>query len=108
MCAIFKIAEYLLENGVIVPPCNTGDMIYMPWEYKEQIGVACLKVLAFHKTINNDWEIRTHFETDDEGFAEKYNCGVFHFTDIGKTVFLSLKEAHEEGRKRFTERNKQK
>ena len=24
-----QIADFLLENGVIVPPCKVGDMVYM-------------------------------------------------------------------------------
>ena len=27
-CFIFQEADYLLENGVIVPPCKVGDTVY--------------------------------------------------------------------------------
>lgn len=29
VCNNYRIADYLLKNGVIVPPCNVGDTVYV-------------------------------------------------------------------------------
>ena len=87
------IADHLLANGVIVPPCKVGDTVYMPWKWKDTRGVACLKVTAMNNLLGFGWSVGTDFDTDDEGYADKYNCGRFKFNDFGKTVFLTEEEA---------------
>ena len=96
-----EIADRLLAEGVIVPPCKVGDMVYMPWEYNGQQGIACLKITSLANILDWGWDYGTNFITDDEGYAEKYNCGRFRFEDFGKTVFLTREEAE----KALTERS---
>ncbi len=71
------IADYLIENGVILPPCKVGDKVYV---------------------------IGSRYRC---GREEKWiNTGKFRLSDIdqiGKTVFLTKKEAQ----KALDERNKQ-
>lgn len=90
---IEKQADHLLANGVIVPPCKVGDMVYMPWQYNEVQSIACLKVTIISNILGFGWSVGTDFDTDDEGYAEKYKCGRFEFADFGKTVFLTREEA---------------
>lgn len=82
------VADYLLANGVIVPPCNVGDTVYYPWTYDGQSGVAINKVDSInvyckHLTIvivddwRSDMPMPICFDTDD----------------FGKTVFLTREEA---------------
>ena len=80
------IADYLLENGVVVPPCKVGDKVY---HIKEKtIFVMPVK-----------W-----FETNNYGWCA---CCVyppmatftFKFEDFGKTVFLTREEAERALRK---------
>ncbi len=92
-CIEVMVADYLLANGVIVPPCKVGDTVFMPWEWKGQKGVACLKVTAMRNILGFGWGLGTDFDTDDEGYADKYNCGNFKFDDVGKTVFITREEA---------------
>ena len=87
-----KIADHLLANGVIVPPCKVGDTIYLPWEWKDTSGVAILTVERMSIT-EAGCSIRTDLWSDDEDYWLAYNCGVFRFDDIGKTVFLAREEA---------------
>ena len=89
--AYAQLADHLISNGVIVPPCKIGDTVYMPWEWNGQKGVACLKVnfMGFITT----WECGTDFESDDIGYIKKYHGGYFNFNDFGKTVFLTREEA---------------
>ena len=88
-----EIADHLLANGVIVLPCKVGQTVYMPWEWNDAKGIACLKVTTMSNILGFDWSCGTDFDTDDEGYADKYNCGRFKFDDIGKTVFLTKEEA---------------
>lgn len=91
-CKLKRKADYLLENGVIVPPCEVGDTVYMPWEWNGTNGVAILTVT--HIIINGLHSyIKAPFYSDDEEYSCKYDYGRFDFNDIGKTVFLTREEA---------------
>lgn len=87
-----QIADYLIEHGVIVPPCKAGDTIYLPWEWKDTSGVAILTVerVSITEAVCSIW---TDLRSDDEDYWFVYDCGVFKFDDIGKTVFLTREEA---------------
>ena len=83
------LADYLLANGVIVPPCRVGDACFYLRPYKGgKIVVEGVVDDATH-TMNGGWmitvkAIKSHFR----GW-------------LGDTVFLSRKEAEKalEGRK---------
>ena len=85
-------ADYLLANGVIVPPCKVGDKIYMPWEFDGINGIARLTVLFIKSDVNGTY-IKTDLDSDAVDYLEKYNFGVFESADIVKTVFLTREEA---------------
>ena len=89
------LADYLLANGVIVPPCKVGDMMYYPWIYDGQCGIAFSKVESIKIYVNGlpiavveDWKsdmpLPICFNTDD----------------FGKTVFLTKEEAEEKLKER--------
>ena len=69
-------ADYLLDNGVIVPPCKVGDILYY---------------IPFGSTITK-WEIRSIEIIQDDIV---FHCGRIFFLkhDIGKTVFLTREAA---------------
>ena len=80
------IADYLIENGVIVPPCKVGDTVYVLgdeyfWE-AEVVGWSYF--VDKHTVLQNTLyymlkgEERIHY---------------FEVDDIGKTVFFSKAEA---------------
>ena len=77
-----KLADYLLKNGVIVPPCKVGDIVYTinrrhPKKWKVHfIG------------YNSQGEFKMHIAT--EKFTEMLE--VWDYA-IGKTVFLTREEA---------------
>ena len=81
-CRIGELADHLIANGVIVPPCKMGDKLYRiftmesdaipPWvgsdpETVKRIGVATQNILG--------------------------NWNVFPMEYFGKTVFLTREEA---------------
>ena len=80
-----SVADYLIANGVIVPPCKVGDMVYTVSRYYGGIwkiyecrvdGFTVYKRNVF-MSISND---------------EHYCFGV-NICEIGKTVFLTKEEA---------------
>ena len=86
-------AEYLLEHGVIVPPCKVGDRVYRPSD--------CLGVVQFVIISFNIYESEMFFTDDSEN--------IIYLSDIGKTVFLTREEAEralKEREKEWTEQKK--
>ena len=89
-----NIADYLLQNGVIVPPCKVGDVVYMFNTNKS----------AIQKMIMDKVDIRCHCVKDDEFSCcmpictdTDHNICEYRFkndfSEFGKTVFLSREEA---------------
>ena len=87
------VADHLLANGVIVPPCKVGDTVYMPWEWNGTSGVAILTINRIVVDFTHRPYVNTNFFSDDEEYWLAYNCGRFDFNDFGKTVFLTKKLA---------------
>ena len=82
------LADYLLANGVIVPPCKVGQSFWHIEEYAHQLlpdRYPTAKVVCKSKV--------------EKIFIEKYGNSFgdtrksFSFHDIGKTVFLAKEEA---------------
>lgn len=71
------IADYLIANGVIVPPCKVGDKVYRPSKY--------LGVVQFVITSFNMYQSEMFFTDDSDN--------IIYLPDIGKTVFLTREEA---------------
>lgn len=81
------IADHLLSNGVIVPPCKVRDKVYVIRQNKvKQCDVVFIGLSADERC--------SHFN-----FVEYYADGTFYksysmvFDVIGKTVFLTKEEA---------------
>ena len=75
-------ADYLIEHGVIVPPCKVGDVLYeivdVPHTaYKPFVSAFPLKVEPYQIIYRN--------------ILGKYAC--IPFEKFGKTVFLTKEEA---------------
>ena len=76
------IADYLLENGVIVMPCTYGDKIYCDGKY---FASHCAgEIMEF--TVN---DIETKVSSMFRGEPDVQ----FDFDAFGKTVFLSREQA---------------
>ncbi len=76
-----KIADFLLANGVILPPCNVGDTIYFDtFKRGEEIGIQSHKVASINVTVETERTFGSiGAEIPDWAF--------------GKTVFLTHEEA---------------
>ena len=93
-----KLADYLLEHGVIVLPCKVGDKLFILYDddYGEyECSEFCIGVLQ---------ELRVFAKCGISGYKNiqecpEYYCGQpfcstsFTRKDFGKTVFLTREEA---------------
>lgn len=91
-CVNYNIADYLLANGVIVPPCKVGQTVYVlttdsPTGIEEtkisQVIVRC------KGNCKMQYSILAPCIYDDWGKAKWSFCD----NDFGKTVFLTREEA---------------
>lgn len=74
----YIFADYLLNNGVIVPPVKVGDTVYRPCKY---LGyVVPFVIISFEATQSE------MFYTDDSD-------NIIYIGEIGETVFLTKEEA---------------
>ena len=89
----FELADYLLANGVIVPPCKVGDTVYA---FSDTMGTV-LEYFVENLTI-------AYLEENQNCYTYEANCVKecvlldsidFDFDDIGKTVFLTREEAEQ-------------
>ena len=78
---IEQLADYLLANGVIVPPCKVGDTVYYPSASSDRI---------FEKKVD---EILMSEIENDKGFYIHIAGCYIPFENIGKTIFLTKEEA---------------
>lgn len=86
-----SIANYLIENDVIVPPCKVGDIVYVPIITDDKHEFIIWKVKLTCVDVCNN-------EKGSCDFCVGIICGgnsgySFKFEDIGKTVFLTREEA---------------
>jgi len=79
-CAEY-LADYLLANGVIVPPCKVGDKVYT-------VGVFSGQIISS--------EVVSIISTKNDCFLHLENETVVCVSQqLGKTVFLTKEEAEE-------------
>ena len=89
-CYEERTADYLLENGVIVPPVKVGDIVYTN---RSMSG-------WYMKLKDRPYEARVVFigingkdNFMNVVFLKNDNMLSFKFSEIGKTVFLTREEA---------------
>ena len=79
------LADYLIENGAIIPPCKVGDTVYDISEFVN--GCSYPEIYEYkcdYITIFKDKDGETVFEIDAINFR---------LNDFGKTVFLTREDA---------------
>ena len=77
-----RLADYLLEHGVIVLPCKVGDIVYVPYKDSQTIEEKRVKSM-YHKinALENSMK-----------FICRHNYE-FLDTDINRKVFITREEA---------------
>ena len=79
------IADYLLSNGVIVPPCKVGDKIYM---------LVTRHTVCFEYPNGKMQRVENQHTFIKQTYLTKLNFFKV-LDDFGKTVFLTKEEAEE-------------
>ena len=94
-----RTVDYLLANGVIVPPCKVGDTLWVVWSLtkssKKYVYPVRVYALRYDDKKNN-MRVCTNGEFKIEsydGYYTHYYRGTFPQENIGKTVFLTKEEA---------------
>lgn len=86
-CKADRIADYLLENCVIVPPCKVGDKVWLiksiNWQHTE-FEIKDGKVSMIQQKANKSWKFR---------ITENHSVQDFTVDKLGKTVFLTREKA---------------
>ena len=78
------LADYLLENGVIVPPVQVGATVYCTDSYRHLIKP--LEIIGFE--VDYTKRICKYYCSGGD-----YTPAWFNPAEIGKTVFLTREEA---------------
>lgn len=95
---IGECADFLLENGVIVPPCKVGDELYCVYSPPRPANPA-----DKGKWYMDKFEV-ARFHYGVKGLSiEMYGYGTVNANEIGKTVFIG-DNAKEEAEKALAER----
>lgn len=82
---ISDIADYLLENGVIVLPCSVNDILYIADEKANIIRTEKVRTFFIgHPAYKENMPYLEMIRTD---------CHDIPIDDFGKTVFLTKEEA---------------
>lgn len=85
------IADHLLENGVIVPPCKVGDTVYIvenPYTYLPLKKVVDGEVVSIHRHEHGLY-LRVLFDTKKINGCRDYNLDWC----LDKSVFLTKEKA---------------
>jgi hypothetical protein len=93
--AIADNADYLLANGVIVPPCKVGDMVYYIINNNiQEVKVSEIKIYGNNYVVANAKCLDELEMCDCTCDCSKKTCNVwFDFKSLGKTVVLTKEEA---------------
>ena len=87
--SIQAIADYLIANGVVVPPCKVGDRVYMVVNDKRVKKPYECNVVGFWYTNHEDC-CALHLARYVNGKLD--SSFSVRFTDIGKIVFLTRED----------------
>ena len=93
-----SIADYLLANGVIIPPCKVGDDVWViDREDGEAVGVSCVLFLAKSKGCIiataqiNDYDLDEIIEYHINETQDEYDTNLMVYSD--DDCFLTREEA---------------
>ena len=86
---IDELADYLLANGVIVPPCKVEQTVWLikslNWQRTEW-GIKEGKISMIQQKADKSWKFRV---------TENHSVKDYTVDSIGKTVFLTKEEAEQ-------------
>lgn len=86
----YYLADHLLANGVILPPCKVGDTLYYCIDLGDIVHGQVLEI----KVLSMEMQEKMRFYAKTVKHY-RYNYTRFDSTDIGKTVFFTREEAEQ-------------
>lgn len=86
-------ANYLLANGVVVPPCKVGQTIYYHFQFSNKSVLPFTRKAKVTKIFCNTSKMQFKVEVELIDTKEKGIMKFFDFDDFGKTVFPTREEA---------------
>ena len=91
------LADKLLQNGAIVPPCKVGDMVYYIINNNiQEVKVSEIKIYGNNYVAANAKCLDECEMCDCACDCSKKTCSVWvDYKSLGKTVFLTKEEAEE-------------
>lgn len=92
VCGSERLADYLIEHGVIVPPCKVGDTVYIINRANNPQEMI-FDLIDLRCTCVNDTDCMCGSLCNDIGHNVCQYRFKNDFSDIGKTVFLTREEA---------------
>ena len=84
-----KQADYLLANGVIVPPCKVGDTVYVC----NRTAGKVFKNTVVGLFLSGASPYRNGIKCEYRNICGETSNRKFTFAQIGKTIFLTREEA---------------
>ena len=90
-----EIADHFLAEGVIVPPCKVGDIVYTYTHFwRKEDGISPYQITNITLTQNKKgiWTKKYRAMEVQNGKTIDWQLN-FEFDAIGKTVFLAREEA---------------
>ena len=87
-CKDIQLADYLLENGVIVPPCKVGDEVYLVTPNGKIREINITDIYMEIKPTATVMRLSATFYVDNKPYF--FQVSPF---DFGKTIFLTREEA---------------
>lgn len=84
------LADYLLVNGIIVPPVKVGDKVYI--KYQKKIYPVTVYAIRVDTKTNSKRICVDDWLQIDEYHQHSYTA-TFKWESIGKTIFLTREEA---------------
>lgn len=81
------LADYLIANGVIMPPCKVGDLVYVIRRKEKRNKGGYWKSICFTKRV-----MQTAIK-DGTAYIDCKRATKTDFSLVGKTVFLTREEA---------------
>ena len=91
MSEVNVLADHLLANGVIVPPCKVGDKVYFVSDSPINLSVRANTIYEAHvsRTVTTQYGTTLVVQIHNS-----YGCTeIPDINDFGKTVFLTREEA---------------
>lgn len=85
-----NVADFLLDKGVIFPPVNVDDVVYIVYK-KNVYPVTVCAVKIDTKTNSNRFCVEGRIQVVG-GYEHRY-AATFKWESVGKTVFLTQEEA---------------